>query len=552
MRSNLLVRCCVVLLILLSACSTNEKALEPRRPNILLVVVDDMGMADLASFGGEIPTPNIDRLANEGVKFTNFHSAPVCSATRVMMLTGVDNHKAGIGNMAEELAPNQVGKPGYEGEINNRVVTIASILKSQGYQTYMTGKWHLGLTEKSSPWARGFDRSFALLSGGASHFADMKPAYHPDPNGKAPYRQDQHMLDELPENFEYSTQFYADQLINYIEQGNPDQPYFAYLSFTAPHWPLQAPAKTVAKYQGKYDAGYDVIAQQRLNRQKELGIVPTWAKVNPASKSRIPWSELSRIQQHTQAKSMEIYAAMIEEIDSYTGRVVDKLRERGELDNTIVIFLSDNGAEGHDLDQTWPMDKFPNIRKNINARHDFSIGNMGHPNSYVFYGPSWAQAGAPSYNFYKGFPTEGGTRVPAFITFPKRFEKELNHDYWTVKDIVPTLLDIVSLKHPSELQQRSNIESPSGISLLSENSTQRAQGSEILGKYAVRKEPWKIVNMPPPYGNGDWQLFNLEQDLSESNDLSSTYPGIRAELIEEWNKYQKQNGVILPNEVSGY
>ena len=294
--------CLVIFVVFITACSSADNVSEVIRPNVLLIVVDDMGMADLASFGGEIATPNIDSLAMRGTKFTNFHSAPVCSATRVMMLTGVDNHKAGIGNMAEELASNQVGKPGYEGEINNRVITIASILKNQGYQTYMAGKWHLGMTQESSPWARGFERSFALLPGGASHFSDMKPAYHPDPNGKAPYRQDQHMLGELPDNFEYSTQFYADEMIKYIEQGNSDKPYFAYLSFTAPHWPLQAPQKTVEKYRGKYDVGYDVITQQRLDKQKRLGIVPNWAQINKATTNSVSWNELDKGQQQTQTK----------------------------------------------------------------------------------------------------------------------------------------------------------------------------------------------------------------------------------------------------------
>lgn len=544
---------CILLLVLfIAACSSNQKASKPVRPNVLLIVVDDMGMADLASFGGEIPTPNIDQLAMRGTRFSNFHSAPVCSATRVMMLTGVDNHKAGIGNMAEELAPNQIGKPGYEGEINNRVVTIASILKNQGYQTYMAGKWHLGMTEESSPWARGFDRSFALLSGGASHFSDMKPAYHPDPNGKAPYRKNQHMLDELPANFEYSTQFYADEMISYIEQGDADKPYFAYLSFTAPHWPLQAPQKTIEKYKGKYDIGYDVITEQRLKKQKQIGIIPKWATIHQSSKHTVPWNSLDKSQKQTQAKSMEIYAAMIEEIDNHTGRVIDKLRERGELDNTIIIFLSDNGAEGHDVDETWPMAKFPKIRTNINARHDFSYKNMGQSNSYVFYGPDWAQAGSPAYKLYKGFPTEGGTRVPAFITYPKYFKKGLNHSYSTVKDIVPTLLDIIGLEHPSQINSGLGLEPPSGYSMIRNANPYRIEANEILGKYSVRKGAWKIVNMPQPYGNGNWQLYNLSEDLSESRDLSQQQPKILAELINEWKSYAANNGVILPNKVSGY
>lgn len=403
-----------------------------------------------------------------------------------------------------------------------------------------------------SPWARGFTRSFALLPGGASHYADMKPAYHPDPNGKASYRRDQHLLDELPNNFNYSSQFYADEIIKYIEQGNSEKPFFAYLSFTAPHWPLHAPQDVVQKYKGKYDVGYDVITQQRLDRQKRLGIVPRWAKINRPSNYRKPWVELDKDRQESSARSMEIYAAMIEEIDNHTGRVINKLKERGELENTIILFLSDNGAEGHDVDETWPMDQFPKIRKNINDRHDFSFENMGKPNSYVLYGREWAQAGSPAYSLYKGFPTEGGTRVPAFITYPKRVAQGLDHSYSTVKDIVPTLLELTNLNHPVTAKKDAGFEAPTGYSMLQNSDSYRIDSNEILGKYSVRKGQWKIVNMPPPYGNGDWQLYNLNQDLSESYDLSSQYPEKLAELTIEWDKYKVENRVILPDKVSGY
>lgn len=357
------------------------------RPNILVIVADDMGMADLGSFGGEIPTPNLDRIAEGGVRLTNFHASAVCSPTRAMLLTGVDNHLAGLGNMAEEMAPNQEGQPGYEGRLNDRVVTIASVLGEAGYDTFMTGKWHLGAAEGSRPFERGFDRSFAMLSGGASHFVDMRPAYSPDPEGKAPYMEDDRTLTELPAEFGYSSQFFVDRMIDYIGEAGGERPFFAYLAFTAPHWPLQAPAATIEKYRGRYDAGYDALHAERLDRQKRLGIVPETATGGRPPVKYAPWTELSEAERRTESRAMEIYAAMIDEMDANTGRLIDALEASGELDHTAIVFLSDNGPEGHDLDETWPRDLFPEIRRNVEGRHDFSYENMGAELSYVLYGP---------------------------------------------------------------------------------------------------------------------------------------------------------------------
>jgi len=291
------------------------------RPNVLLIVVDDMGLADIGSFGGEIETPNLDKFAYDGIRLTNFHASPVCSVTRTMLLTGVDAHKAGLGNMAEELAPNQVGKPGYEGELNDRVVTLATILKDDGYSTYMTGKWHLGMSEAASPHNRGFDKSFSMLAGGASHFRDMRPAYAPSPEVKAPYRDNGKKIDALPETFEYSSQFFVDQMLDYMKTDaentdTQDKPFFAYLAFTTPHWPLQAPDQAIAKYEGRYAMGYDVLRKERLARQIDLGILPKGTLENIAPPKAVPWDGLSEGQKLNQSKAMEIYAAMIDETEN--------------------------------------------------------------------------------------------------------------------------------------------------------------------------------------------------------------------------------------------
>lgn len=550
-------------LLWLSSCSSLNLVkpfTKPDPPNILLIVVDDMGTADLGIFGSEINTPNLDKLSSSGVVFTNFHASPVCSATRAMLLTGVDNHLSGFGNMAEELSPNQKGKAGYEGELNDRVVTLATLLQEQGYRTYISGKWHLGMTEKSSPQARGFDRSFAMLAGGASHYSDMRPAYHPDPDGVAPYRQDGVMLNELPSDFEYSTQFFTDQMIEYINETEHDTPFFAYLAYTAPHWPLQAPEQTIKKYKGLYDDGYEETLRKRLEKQKELGIIPDTAQPNPPTIKSVAWDSLSVDDKQIQIRAMEIYAAMIDEIDMHVGRLVDYLESRNLLDDTVIVFLSDNGAEGHDLDETWPADLFPKIRQNIDTRHDFSYENMGKPNSYVLYGPDWARTGNPAYRLHKGFPTEGGTRVPAFISFPKKFRNGVRNNFVSVLDVMPTLLEIVNVRHPTLDNEQSDLEQLTGISLLPSLIGRKLKGvtenrvtvGEILGKYFVRKGDWKLVFVPAPYGPSRWELFDLSTDRTESIDLSGLHPNKVTELIAEWEDYVKLNNVVLPDWVSGY
>lgn len=529
------------------------------RPNILLIVVDDMGMADLGSFGGEIPTPNLDSLAEQGVRLTNFHASAVCSPSRAMLMTGVDNHLAGLGNMAEELSPNQEGQPGYEGRLNDRVVTIATLLGDAGYDTFMTGKWHLGAVEGSRPSDRGFDRSFAMLSGGASHFADMRPAYSPDPDGKAPYMEDGQPLTELPANFGYSSQFYVDQMIEYLDSSNGDEsPFFAYLAFTAPHWPLQAPAATIAKYKGQYDAGYDALFTERLARQKELGIVPEDVSGGRLPLKYIPWTELPEQQRKVESRAMEIYAAMIDEIDSNTGRLIDSLEASGKLDNTVIVFMSDNGAEGHDLDETWPGDLFPEIRRNIDERHDFSYEAMGAERSYVLYGPGWARAGSPALSLFKGFPTEGGIRVPAFVTINGVDGGRISDRYYSIEDIAPTLLELAGVQAPDGSWDGRPVEAISGTSMLnslvaddSEDAVASDAG-EILGKSFIREGDWKAVRFPAPYGSGEWQLFNLADDLGETDDLAATHPDKLDGLLGDWDEYVTKVGVVMPDWVSGY
>ena len=551
-------------LLFFAACSqgTEGEPADAARPNVLLIVVDDMGFNDLGSFGSEIETPNLDALANAGIRLIDFHVASTCSPTRSMLLTGVDHHKAGLGNMLEELSPNQKGKPGYEGFLNDRVVTLATLLGDNGYRTMMSGKWHLGAADDQSPFKRGFQQTFSLVSGGASHYADMRPAYAPSPEIKAKYRENGELLDDLPAAFDYSSQYYVDRLIDQLAQSaDGKQPFFAYLAFTAPHWPLQAPDHAIAKYRGRYDEGYDVLLRERLAGAKQTGVVSERASLGPAPPKHVPWSSLDPEERKSSARAMEIYAAMIDEIDVHTGRLLDYLRGIDELENTVVFFLADNGAEGHDLDETWPADLFPDIRKTIDEAHNFSFEAMGKPGSYTLYGASWAWAGSPAFNLYKAFPTEGGTRAAAFVHYPNAFRKAaIVDDPVSVLDIAPTILDLAGVARPGDMYQGRAIEPITGISQVAlfnrgesrKEPSQRVIAQELFGKRALRRGDWKIVLMPEPYGTGEWQLYNLAEDIAESNDIAGDYPQITNELVREWERYADENGVILPDWVSGY
>jgi len=567
---------CLVFGLLLTGCESEEfvnatdaQSRQDTRPNVLLVVVDDVGFSDLGFFGSEIPTPTLDSLATSGITLTNFHAAPTCSPTRSMLLSGVDSHQAGLGNMFEELAPNQKGQPGYEGYLHERVAPLPALFKEAGYQTLMSGKWHLGLKDDQSPTQRGFDKAFALLEGGAGHFADMQSLWQTEVGnrGKAKYRENGVMLGELPESFEYSSQFYVDKLIEYLESATPDErggsPFFAYLAFTAPHWPLQAPPAAIARHEGKYDLGYDDLAIQRLARQIALGILPADTQLSPRPADAQAWEDLTAEQKTLSARRMEIYAAMIDEVDRHLGRLIDYLKTKELFDDTVVVFLSDNGAEGHSLDALFPEAVFPKAREWVLGTFDYDYESLGSADSYVLYGPGWGWAATSAFRGYKAYVTQGGTRVPAFISFPKRLMSGAQRsDLLSVKDIAPTLLELAGIPKPQGHFRGRPVVPMSGESMLSllqegggdaqDNKPPRVLGYELFGKRSLRQGNWSAVEMYEPQGTGQWQLYNLEHDLAEQQDLAKTRPDRLEALISLWLEYAAQNNVVIPDWNSGY
>ena len=456
---RLAARSLVALTLGLYICNCGTEPSQQKRPNILVILADDLGYTDLGIFGSEIRTPNLDRLAREGLLLTNFLVSPTCSPTRAMLLTGVDSHVAGLGTMFGIADDNQVGQPGYEGVLSDRVVTFPTLLRESGYRTYMVGKWHLGMEEHEGPHRRGFERSFALLPGGASHFSDAERNTEMD--APAPYREDGREVG-LPDDF-YSSNFYTDKLIEYLRDGlgEDDQPFFAYAAYTSPHWPLQVPDDYLDRYRGVYDEGYDVLRARRFGNAQQQGLLPPTAALPARIPFERPWGKLSEEERKTSTRTMEIYAAMVQNLDHNIGRLIDFLHQSGELENTFIFFASDNGPEGN------PLAQYVNPDGWLERRFDNSYENIGRVNSYVYYSPGWAQAVVAPFRLFKAFPSEGGVRVPAIVRFRGlNRDGERSDSVVTVKDVASTVLDLAGVDHPGTAFQGRNVAPIEGTSML--------------------------------------------------------------------------------------
>jgi len=553
--SVLFVLAAIHVLILIFSATQAYAQEEKKRPNILLIVADDMGYSDLGSYGGEINTPVLDGLADNGVRYTDFYVAPTCSITRSMLLTGTDSHVAGLGNMASVIAPNQQGQPGYEGALNTRVASIAELLLEGGYHTYMAGKWHLGVKPDQIPHARGFEREFVTLQGGGDHFNDGWNIEWQTP--QMSYFEDGKPVKKLPKDF-YSSKNYTDKTIQFIDEGRDDgKPFFAYMAFTAPHGPLQVPDEWLRRYKNRYDEGWDTIRYERLARMQELGIVDKDVKGAPRAFFLPRASMLAIGARKMVGREMEIYASMVEYLDDQIGRVFDYLKEIGEYDNTVVIFISDNGAEGTNLRQL--LSGQPGTAGYMHAVNSFAEdghNSLGRKGTFAEYGAAWAQVGMTPFRLYKGFVSEGGTRSPLIVSGPGvKGRGEINKKaVLHVMDIVPTVLEMAGVQHPSTFKGReiAPVQGKSWANMLA-GKTQSPRtaddwlGWELWGNRAIRQGDWKISWLNDPFGTNDWQLFNLSEDLGEQRDLSDKFPEKKKELIALWDQYSETNGVIIGN-----
>jgi arylsulfatase len=518
--------------------------------NVLLIIADDMGFTDIGSFGADFETPNLDKLASEGLRLTNFHTSVSCSPTRSMVMTGTDNHIAGVGNMRELITPNQVGKPGYEGHLNERVVTLAEVFREDGYNTYMSGKWHLGLEPDQVPHARGFDRSFTLLNGGASHWDDMTGLQvRGQPIGE--YYLDDRKMEELPADF-YSSRSYADFLIDVIREGRESgQPFFAYFSPTVAHDPIHVPEPWLSKYRGMYDQGYEVLKADRIDRAKQLGVVSNTAPAPGLHPKTRRWDSLSPGDRAIEARIMEAYAGMIDNLDYHIGRIFKFLKDIGQYDNTIIIFTSDNGPNPLTSDQ------YPgNMGTEWIAAFDNSLENIGHKGSFVGLGLGWAQASAGPLSYFKLTSGEGGVRTPMIISGPGIVHGKINSAFSYVTDIMPTLLEAVGLEYPNSFDGR-KIKPLWGRSLfplvtgraVTAYGKDEVIGAEMVGNRWLQKGDFKAVLVSDRgfrFGPGEWRLYNTAEDPGETNDLSESMPELLAELTLAWEQYASEVGVVPP------
>ena len=535
-----------VSVLILFGCKQSQEKEETKsgsnKPNILLIVADDLGFSDISPYGGNIQTPVLEKLADEGISFTRFYVQPTCSPTRSSLLTGNDNHVAGLGIMSEMDYPQlqALNLPGYSGELSKQVVTIPEVLRDFGYHTYMVGKWHLGEGPGKDPYNRGFEETFILGTGGGSHFYDRKalsPLQHMEytRNGK---------LVDLPKDF-YSTTAYTDTLIRFIEKNkSDDKPFFAYLSYTAVHDPLHAPKEYIEKYKGKFDMGWDSLWTERLNNLKRLGIVPK--DLNKFSKNPLipEWQTLSHEMKEDFARDMEVYAAMLEYMDMSIGRVLDYLKQNNLYDKTVLIFMSDNGANGATA-TTYPGnedEEYLSTFKNV-------LDNRGLQNSYIEMGSGWAQASSSPFRYFKGFTAEGGIRVPLIIKLPGQMKNagKWNNSFIHVTDFMPTILELTGANYPTQYKGK-DIKPYSGSSFLpiligdtSLVKQSEGYGWELFEMKAFIKDYWKILRLPQPMGSGEWELYDLKNDPAETTDLSDQYPEIKKELIDAWKEYARKN-----------
>ena len=515
-----------------------------KRPNIVVLLADDWGYSDVGAFGSEIHTPHLNQLAQSGTRFSNFHVSASCSPTRSMLLTGVDNHLNGVGNMRETIPQSHVGRAGYLSVLNQRVVTVASLLQDQGYRTYAAGKWHVGKEPHNLPPARGFDRSLVMGDSGSDNWETGK--LYLDLTDKV-YWYDNGREAQMPKTF-YSSEFYVSKTLDYLKtDAKSDKPFFAYLAFQANHIPLQAPQAFIDKYKGRYNAGWDVLRQERRNKAIELGLVPPHTPMAALPATHVAWDSLTPQDKAYQARRMEVYAAMAEAMDFHIGRLMAHLKQTGEYDNTVFVFMSDNGAEASDpyalaVGRWW-----------LDQHYNRDIDRLGSPGAYSIIGPNWARAATAPLNTYKFFAGEGGIRVPLIISGVPASGKTLVQNSLThVSDIVPTLLDLAGVQHPGTSYKGQTIYPLTGHSLLPilQGKATRVRGPdevlgyELSGNRAVFKGDYKLLSNLAPVGDGQWHLYNIATDPGETRDLQHEMPELFQNLQSDYAKWAKANGVL--------
>ena len=516
-----------VLMVILPA-SAQKKTV---KPNIILIMVDDMGYSDIGAYGSEIKTPNLDRLAAEGIRFKEFYNNSICAPTRASLLTGQYPHKAGIGYFDVNL-----GLPAYQGYLNKESLTIGEVMKQGGYSTLLSGKWHVGKDSLSWPNQRGFDQFYGILGGACDYFDTDPLAFG---NTSSPVTLLKNNVRQYPKKDSY---YFTDEIgtnaIQFLdEQNKENKPFFLYVAFTAPHWPLQALPEDIAKYKGKYDIGWDSLRQQRLQRQRELGILSPGQTVAEHDPEVPYWNKLTYDEKQFWKAKMEVYAAMVDRMDQNVGRILEKLKALKKDENTLIVFISDNGAQGG-------FSSYNPTKRGV-VKNTGPIGTSG---SFDYQEQNWAYVSNTPLRQYKNNMHEGGFGSPFIAWYPQHIKpgtivKGTAH----LIDLAPTFYELSGVKYPLAFNGVTTNALPgkSLVPVLTGQTTEVQRVDPIFweraGNRAVRSGKWKIVSTYPSY---KWELYNLEADRGETKDLAEQNPDIVNRLAELYTKWAEQNGVV--------
>jgi arylsulfatase len=533
------------ILLFLFSCTEDQT----KKPNIILILADDMGFSDIGCYGGEIRTPNLDRMADQGLRFTQFYNTARCCPTRASILTGLYPHQAGMGHMTEDR-----GLPGYTGGLNNQCVTIAEILRQADYSTYMAGKWHVtkhmgqwtgdGQNSKHNwPLQRGFDRFWGTIVGAGSFYDPVTLT-----DGNSPTEPQKEMF--------YYTDEISSHAVQYIKEHENDNPFFMYVAYTAPHWPLHALEEDIQKYLDRYDVGWDAIREERLQRMRQMGIIDADWELTDRDPSVQAWD--SAEDQEMQSYRMAVYAAQVDRMDQGIGRIVQALEKEGKAENTLILFLADNGGCAETLSEYWKGIFIPKVTRNGDS---IMLGNNypdlmpGPEITYQSYSVPWANVSNTPFRLYKHWVHEGGISTPLIAYWPEKISNVgmMDHQPGHLIDIMATCVDLAGAEYPQEYNGQ-DIVPMEGVSL-----TPAFEGKSLNrekpifweheGNRAIRAGKWKLVsrvkrNLKFTETDKDqWELYDLEADRTEMNNLADQYPEKVKEMSSLWDEWAAQANV---------
>lgn len=537
-------RLCLLIVSVLSLCLTpsfaqqTQSPAQQKRPNILMILFDDVGFSGIGAYGGEVNTPRIDQIAKQGTVLARYYTSPFCGPTRAMLMTGMDNHQVGMGTLVETLTESMKGKPGYSMRWQDDQKTIGTLLSKAGYQTYVSGKWGIGEIGANLPHRFGFQRSYVMDATGGGNYDDK------------PYLPGSHAVDwfedgkrvTLPQDF-YSSRTLVDKMISYVDEGDRDRPFFGFLALQAAHMPIQVPAEYTKRYDGVFDKGYDVMREEQLKRAIALGLVPPTTKLAPVPKAHKPWNDLSAKQKAVSAREMQVNAGMMEAADEHIGRLLDHLQKTGQLENTIVMVLSDNGAESGQTRMEGPANLGLDLIKMVEG-FDASFENLGLRNSLTAVGPEWASVLSAPFHLYKFYGSEGGLRVPFVISGPGISQSGIKQAPVHVADLVPTVLEAAGVSYdPAQFYGRSVLPMLSGKSETTYGDTE-SFAFEVSGNAALYRGNWKITRNTEPHGDNQWRLYDLSVDPGETTDLSASNKALFDEMLAEYASYAQKVGIV--------